>query len=280
MKKLEGRVAIITGGAGGIGDATCKRLARDGARVVVADIDGAGVERVPAEINASGGEAIGVRVDLSDEASIIAMYEVVRRRFGKLDILDNNAADQRPEQMSSDRMIGDMSVEIWDRAFAVNVRGAMLMIKHGLPMLLQSKHASIINISSGAGASGDFSPPAYGSSKAAINGLTRYVATQYGKLGIRCNAVAPGVIETPGRQKVDIGVPSTNLKWLARHNLLPFNGTGDDIAGAVSFLASDDARFITAQIIPVDGGILDHTPYFADSFESFLEAEMPGALPK
>ena len=110
MKKLEGRVAIITGGAGGIGDATCKRLARDGARVVVADIDGAGVERVPAEINASGGEAIGVRVDLSDEASIIAMYEVVRRRFGKLDILDNNAADQRPEQMSSDRMIGDMSV--------------------------------------------------------------------------------------------------------------------------------------------------------------------------
>jgi NAD(P)-dependent dehydrogenase (short-subunit alcohol dehydrogenase family) len=277
MKKLEGRVAIVTGAAGGIGVATVKRLAADGARLVVADINFAGAETTAGEINATGGEAIAVLVDLSDEDSIIALYQRVASHYGRLDILNNNAADQRPEQMAGDRLIGNMPAAIWDRAFAVNVRGTMQMIKHGLPLLMSSKTASIINISSGAGASGDLAPPAYGASKGAINSLTRYVATQYGKRGVRCNAIAPGVIVTPGRLKVDIGLPSANLAWLERHNLLPYNGAVDDIAGAVAFLASDDSRFITAQIISVDGGLLDHTPYFAETYESFWAVE-PSAL--
>jgi NAD(P)-dependent dehydrogenase (short-subunit alcohol dehydrogenase family) len=269
MTRLQGRVAIVTGAAVGIGEACAKRLAAEGARVIVADIDESGAARVAGEITAAGGTALALRVDLADQASIIALYSAVAARFGRLDILHNNAADTRGEQIARDMAIAAMDVDIWDRAFAVNTRGTMLMIKHALPAMLAGGGGSIINTSSGAGLTGDLFAPAYAASKAAINCLTKYVATQYGKQKIRCNVVSPGLILTPTARA---NSSAETLQNFERHSLTPYLGQPEDIAAAVAYLASDDARFVTAQVIVVDGGYTNHMPHVADSFAAFAAA--------
>jgi NAD(P)-dependent dehydrogenase (short-subunit alcohol dehydrogenase family) len=269
MTRLQGRVAIVTGAAVGIGEACAKRLAAEGARVIVADIDESGAARVAGEITAAGGTALALRVDLADQASIIALYSAVAARFGRLDILHNNAADTRGEQIARDMAIAAMDVDIWDRAFAVNTRGTMLMIKHALPAMLAGGGGSIINTSSGAGLTGDLFAPAYAASKAAINCLTKYVAAQYGKQKIRCNVVSPGLILTPTARA---NSSAETLQNFERHSLTPYLGQPEDIAAAVAYLASDDARFVTAQVIVVDGGYTNHMPHVADSFAAFAAA--------
>ena len=145
------------------------------------------------------------------------------------------------------------------------------MIKHAIPLMLTSGGGSIINTSSGAALRGDLFGPAYAASKAAINCLTLYTATQYGKQGIRCNVVSPGLIVTPN---VRLRNSAEQLGRIEQHKLTPFLGEPEDIAKAVAFLASDESRFMTAQIMVVDGGILDHMPYFAETITAF--ASSPG----
>ena len=259
--KLAGKVALVTGSGANIGEACAKALAKAGAKLVLADINLAGAQRVAADIAASGGEALAHHLDLGDENSIEALKAAVVTRFGRLDVLHNNAADVSTTQMAADGSLVNMASSVWDRAFHINTRGTMLMIKHFVPLMLQGGGCLIINTSSGVSILGDIFTPAYSASKAAVNALTRNTATQFGKQNIRCNAILPGLILTvQAREQL---LPEM-LQMLERHTLLPRLGTPDDIAGTVAFLASDDASFVTGQIFSVDGGITMHQPFVAD----------------
>lgn len=261
MNRLNDKAAIVTGAASGIGRVSAMALAQAGARVAVADIDAAGAETVAAEIVAAGGDARAVTVDLSQEDSVRAMVEAAVGAFGTVDILHNNAALTAPDVISRDMDIVNMDTAIWDRVMAVNLRGAMLGCKHALPHMLKRGAGAIINTSSVSGLAGDLALPAYGASKAGLNLLTQYVATQYGKQGVRCNAIAPGVIETPAlARKIS---DEQRERYLA-HHLTPRLGRPEDIAHTVVFLASDEAAYITGQIIAVDGGLMSHHPAVAD----------------
>jgi NAD(P)-dependent dehydrogenase (short-subunit alcohol dehydrogenase family) len=259
-RRLERKVAIVTGAASGIGAETARRLAQEGAAVVVADINLAGAEQVVAQIVQAGAVAAAVRVDLGDEQSINQMVAFAVERFGGLDILDNNAADTR---LSATRDVGveHTDTQVWDTLMQINLRGTMLACKAAIPRMRARGGGSIINMSSGSGMTGALAPTAYGVSKAGIIMLTQYVATQHGKEGIRCNAIAPGLIVTEAASSYANG-PFGEM--MLRHHLTPRLGTPADIASAVAFLASDEASFITGQLISVDGGLLSHAPYHAD----------------
>jgi len=255
------RVAIVTGAASGIGRATARALAAEGLAVLVADLDAEGAERVVADIAAAGGTAAAQRADVEQEESVRAMVDAAVSRFGGLDVLHNNAAASAPEIMGRDLDLAEMDVDVWDRTLAINLRGPMLGCKYAIPRMLERGGGVIINTSSASGLVGDLSRAAYGASKAGLDSLTRYVATQYGKRGIRCNAIAPGVIHTPALAQ---NVPAEQLAVFERSHLTPRLGQPEDIAAAVVFLASDGGAFITGQTLSVDGGLLAHHPTFGE----------------
>ncbi len=261
MQKLEGRVAIVTGGGSGIGRATALALALEGAAIVVADLSSERAAQVAGEVVAAGGRAHAQPTDVANEASVEAMVEAAVKRFGGLDVLHNNAAATDWSVLGGDGEIAQLDLAVWEKTLAVNLRGPLLGCKHAIPAMLKRGRGSIINTSSASGSTGDLVRTAYGVSKAGVDGLTRYVATQYGKRGIRCNAIAPGVIETPALRQ---NVPPEEIALFERHHLTPRLGRPEDIAAAVVFLASDDAAFITGQILSVDGGLLAHHPMFGD----------------
>lgn len=268
MKRLEGRVAIITGaGVGSIGAATASQFVREGARIVIGDIDIAGAEQVARGLRDQGGDVIALRLDLREEASIVALIDATVERHGGFDILFNNASDTRPSLMARDAALEDMDVALWDHVMQVNLRGTMLMMKYAIPHLAKSGKAAIINTSSGAGLLGDLYIPAYGTAKAAVNTLSQYVAAQYGKLGIRCNSVVPGMVITETAQAGQ----GSNFDLYERHHLTPHLGAPEDIAAMVTLLASDEGRFITGQAVVVDGGISSHFAHVADKRDGFEE---------
>jgi NAD(P)-dependent dehydrogenase (short-subunit alcohol dehydrogenase family) len=260
-RRLQDKVAIVTGAASGIGAETAIRLASEGAATVVADINLAGAQKVVDGIAATGNIAAAVRVDLGEEQSIAAMIGFAVERFGGLDILDNNAADT---VLSSTRDVGveHTDTEVWDALMRINLRGTMLACKVAIPRMRARGGGSIINMSSGAALAGALAPTAYGVSKAAIITLTQYVATQHGKEGIRCNAIAPGLIVTPSTAKTYAAGPFGEM--MLRHHLTPRLGKPEDIASMVAFLASDESEFITGQVFSVDGGMRAHAAYHAD----------------
>jgi NAD(P)-dependent dehydrogenase (short-subunit alcohol dehydrogenase family) len=266
---LQGRVAIVTGSGANIGEACALALAGAGAAVVLADLNIAGATRVAADIEKSGGIAIAHALDLASEDSIRALVQAIMARYGRIDILHNNAADTGVQQMGADASLLAMEPAVWDRAFAINTRGTMLMIKHVVPHMIAVGGGSIINTSSGVAILGDVFNPAYSASKAAVNALTRNTAAQFGRQNIRCNAVLPGLVLSPlARQIMSAG----QIAMIQRHVMLPRASVPEDIAGAVLFLASDAASFVTGQTLSVDGGITAHTPYFADVMDALSAA--------
>jgi NAD(P)-dependent dehydrogenase (short-subunit alcohol dehydrogenase family) len=269
LNRLSARTAIVTGAASGIGEATAKRLADEGAHVVVADINKAGAEKVAHAIEESGGTAIAQYMDLNDEDSIRQMVAATVDHFGSLRIVHNNAADMRQRHLDEDMAIEFMEADLWDSVFRANTRGTMLVTKYALPALLASGDASVINTSSGASLSGDLYRPAYGASKAAINNFTMYMATQYGKKGVRCNVVSPGIVVTASASAAN---SEERFAALMRHVLSPRIGRPEDIAAVVAMLASDDGQYINGQIISVDGGIRAHFAHVADVADEFWAA--------
>ena len=261
--RLSGKVALVVGGGRGIGRAVALRLADEGASVAVADVRVANAEAVAQEIIGAGGDSIGIACDVAEEHQIIAMVEATVATFGRVDILHNNAADTRPEILGADGDVVSMTAAIWDRTIAVNVRGPMLTCKHVLPIMLAQGGGAIVNTSSSSGLTGDLVRTAYAASKAALNSLTWSIATMYGKQGVRCNAVAPGLVLSERHLSDDADATSLALS----HHMTPRLGTPDDIAAAVAYLASDDAAFVTGHILRVDGGLLAHMPTVAHQRE-------------
>lgn len=256
-KKLEGRVAILTGAAGGLGAEAARVLAEHGASVAIVDIDGEAARRVAQQIEGQGGQALAVQCDISQEAAVRAMVEAVVGRFGRVDILHNNAAVLSVEQRQRDRDVINMDVEAWDRAMAVNLRGAMLCSKYAIREMLKHGRGSVIFVTSGLGVQGDLSLSAYAASKAALIMLSRSVAAQYGKQGIRSNALQIGLAPS---ENAHGSMPAPLLDILRDNHLTPELGTPRQIADVVAFLASDESAFVTGTTLVADGGFGSHTP--------------------
>lgn len=253
--RLDGRAAIVTGGAGGIGEATALALAREGASVVIVDIDGDRAEQVARAITASDGTAFSVSADLSEETEVVAAIGAAVTRYGRLDVLHNNAAMTESDFLSRDTQVTDLSLDVWERTIGVNLRSQMLMCKHAIPEMVRDGGGSIINMSSGASLKGDRTRTAYGVSKAGVNTLTMYVAASHGKEGVRVNTIAPGLIITDA---VRAHLTDRMLAGLGRATLTPYVGEPADVANLVVFLSSDESRYITGQMISIDGGMSAH----------------------
>jgi len=264
--RLEGKVAIVTGAGHGLGAETARVLAAQGARVAVADLQLDAAQAVVAEIEAQGGHALAVKVDVTAESEIAAMVAAVVGRFGRIDVLHNNAAALDTAQRQSDRDVTNVDIAAWDKAMDVNARGAMLCCKHVVPVMLKGGGGSIVFSTSGFGQLGDVTLTAYAASKAAMMALARSVAAQFGKQGIRSNAIMIGFVINDHAQK---SVPDEVKRILLAQHLTPQLGSPRQIADVVAFLASDESSFITGAVIPVDGGFTSHSPAMVPLREYF-----------
>lgn len=249
---LAGKVAIITGAGAGIGRATALRMAAEGARVVVADRDAEGCDETVRMIRDDGGEAIAIATDVTSEEQIKAMVSGTVEQYGRLDIAFNNAGIE-----GNPAPTAEYDVQTWNQVIQVNLTGVFLCMKYQLPEMQKNGSGSIINCSSIAGKIGFEASSAYVASKHGVIGLTKTAALEYAPEGIRVNAICPGVIDTAmvdraieKRTDVDMREMLTAMAPVGRM------GTSDEIAEAVLYLASDNARFTTGTALVVDGGYL------------------------
>lgn len=254
ITRLEDRVAIVTGGAHGIGRVYALRLAAEGAKVVIADLDTEGAEAVATEIKEGGGEALGVYCDVADEDAIEAVAAATVEAYGRIDILINNASMFSVVPMSR---VGfeDISREEWTKMMDVNVAGTWLACKAVVPEMRKNGYGKIVNISSGVVFKGVPMRVHYVASKSAIIGFTRTLAREVGDDGITVNCIAPGGTlseENPSEQVLAARQKKTGDRAIKRVQL------PEDLAGAVAFFASDDSAFITGQTLVVDGGSVMH----------------------
>jgi meso-butanediol dehydrogenase / (S,S)-butanediol dehydrogenase / diacetyl reductase len=255
--KLAGKVAIVTGGAQGIGRAISLQIAGDGAAVAVADLNEAGAERVAQEINGAGGRAIAVRVDVTDAASTAQLLEKTVSDLGRLDVMVANAGIIHVKPFL------DLSTEEWDRTFAVNVRGVFLSFQAAAKQLVaQGGGGRLLATASIAAKMGSPYQAHYQSSKAAVVGMVRSVAWELGSHGITVNCYCPGIVDTAMWEYIDrergklMGrEPGALLKEMAGRSPLGRVEVPEDVAPLVSFLASEESRFITGQAINVCGGV-------------------------
>lgn len=248
MSRLEGRTAVVTGGASGIGLAIATRLANEGAAVVLAGRSRERGEAATAVLAASGARALFVETDVNQASDVSALMERVVKSFGSLDILINNSGILVHEELDGP------SPDDWDRLFSTNVKGVWLCCHFALPHLLQAKGA-IVNTASMAGLVGLAGSPGYAASKAAVISLTRSLALAYADQGLRVNAICPGPIATDMTfgEWESIGIENGRRRALA---VVPARriGTPDEVAGLVLYLVSDEAAFVTGAAIPIDGG--------------------------
>ncbi len=267
MDRLRDKVILITGAAGGIGSVCVERYIAEGAQVVAADLS---EERVYQLAERLGSKVVPMRLDIGDEASFKSVIDETVKRFGKLDVLFNNAALTDAAAQNNDTTVTDVPIDLWTRTLHVNVTGCMFGCRHAIPHMAASGGGSIINASSTAALGGDLVRTAYGTSKAAVAAFTQYVAVQYGRQGIRCNAIAPGPIVTEHFRQV---APELEA-LLQRHTPTPELGRPEDIAMLTIYLASDESRYLTGQMIAIDGGLTSHLGHTAD-FQDYMNKLAP-----
>ena len=249
--RLNEKVSIITGAGGGMGRVAALRFAAEGSSVVVADMQKASAEETVRQIRATGGEATAIAVDVSVEADAKAMVDVAVEKFGRLDVLYNNAGIM-PE---ADHSVVDTPIEIWDQVMAVNVRGVYLACKYAIPRMLENKRGSIINVSSFVALLGCSVPQdAYTASKGAILALTRSLAVQFAPNGIRTNAILPGPVETPLLMEWLVKDEQAKKIRLARNPSGRF-GKPDEVVSMAVYLASDESAWTNGASLVIDGGI-------------------------
>ncbi len=244
--RLEGKVALVTGGSNGMGAEECRLFAREGAKVVIGDIRQEDGQRVEAEIAESGGDAMFVNLNVADEDSWVAAVAQIVARYGKLDVLVNNAG------ISGSGETDFRSTDAWDRLLDINARGVFLGTKHAVPEMQKAGGGSIVNISSISGIVGQEAVhPAYNASKGAVRLLTKATAVQHAKDGIRINSVHPGMMP-PMLTSFQRG--DTRRERLINDVPMGREGRTIEVANAVLFLASDEASYITGTELVVDGG--------------------------
>jgi NAD(P)-dependent dehydrogenase (short-subunit alcohol dehydrogenase family) len=259
---LSGKSAIVTGAAQGIGRLAAFVLAEQGAAVTVMDINGEGARNVTAELRAVGHRAHCVEGDVAVEDDVRRMVSETVSMYGRLDVLVNNAVAYEREIEMADLDVVSTPNAVWERTFAVNLHGAVYGCRHAIPEMLRNGGGAIVNVGSTAGFSGDTNHVAYASSMAAKYSLTRSVATTHGRLGIRANAIACGLVLSPtARANLD----QEKLKVYEDNLLVPDFGQPEDLASVILFLASDAGRFINGQTLIVDGGFQAHQPWFSQA---------------
>ena len=243
---LKGHVALVTGGSRGIGRGIALRLASEGVKVGVNYNTGAAqAHEVVEEITSGGGEAIAIQADISKQSQVTDMFRTILERWERIDILVNNAGIRK------DRLLMRMTTEEWDSAINVNLKGAYFCTKAALPQMARQRRGRIINMSSVVGVAGNPGQANYSASKAGLIGLTKTVAKEMARRNITANALAPGYIITSMVEELSENLRSQVLARVPMGRL----GTPEDIAGLVAFLCSDEASYITGQVIRVDGGL-------------------------
>ncbi|MEO8069613.1 MAG: glucose 1-dehydrogenase [Flavobacteriales bacterium] len=247
---LKNKIAIITGAGSGIGEATALLFAKNGASVVLADMDTDGAGRVLALIEKDGGKAIVVKTDVSKPAESERLVTETVKKFGRLDIAVNNAGIGGPAAL-----VGDYPIEGWDKVIGINLSGVFYGMRYQLPAMLKNGGGSIVNMASILGKVGFPMSSAYASAKHGVIGLTETAACEYATQDIRVNAVGPGFIKTP---LLDKNLNAEQLKGIAAMHPMQRLGTAQEVAELVLWLASDKASFVTGSYYNVDGGYLAH----------------------
>ncbi len=245
MGKLDGRVAIITGGAGGIGQATAERFVAEGATVVIADLHPDSGEETVAKLKATGGEALFVQTNVSRLADAEQLATTVMARYGKIDVLINNAGITR------DKSLQKMTEEVFDAVISVNLKGVFNCTKAVSPHMIAAGYGRILNTASIVGVYGNFGQTNYAAAKAGVIGMTKTWMRELGRKGITVNAVAPGFIETDMIKTI----PEAVIQGMINSTPVQRAGKPDDIANAFLFLASEEASFVNGVVLHVDGGL-------------------------
>lgn len=251
-----GKAVIVTGGAGGIGSVTAERFAAEGAAVLVVDRDADGAEAVSAAIRQRGGKAFACAADLRDDDAAAHVADTANATLGGADVLANIAGFFPGDEPA----LHESTRKQWDLTMGVNLRGAAALCARVLPYMMGAGSGAIVNVSSTQARAADVAWASYGIAKAGVESLTRYVATQYGPRGVRCNCVAPGLTETGNAMA---RLPRRTAEAIRRQTPLGRLGHPAELAEAVLFLASDRASFITGQVLAVDGGMTCHMPTLA-----------------
>lgn len=257
---LDGKVVVVTGAASGMGKATATLCAARGAAVVAADLNEEGVARVAADIESAGGAALACGADLTVETDVQALVDAAVERFGTVHALHNNAYAVHPDAATD---LEHTSLEAWEWTMRTCLTSQFLCCRAVLPHMLRQGNGSIINVSSGNGVSGSNTSAAYGAAKAGTIVLTKYIATQYGKRGIRCNTIVPGWTIETGWTPSEAEFTDSQRRLFDRaleDVCMPRLAVPDDIAPLVAFLASDDAGYVQGATIDVNGGLLAHMP--------------------
>ncbi len=251
MNRLKDKVAVVTGGAKGIGHSACRLMAEEGAKVAVCDLDDAAGEAAAAQIRRDGGQAQFWHLDVSSEAQVRSVFTAVMERFGPIEVLVNNAGIS-----GANKPTHEITEEEWDRVQAVNVKGVFLCTKHALPQMKRAGRGSIVNLSSIYGLVGAPDVPPYHASKGAVRLMSKTDALLYAPDGIRVNSIHPGFIWTPMVEQHLQTTPDPVAARQATAEMHPLGHMGepDDIGWACVYLASDESKFITGTELVVDGG--------------------------
>lgn len=251
MKKLENRVSIVTGAGAGMGKAIALLFAAEGSKVVAADISQSRLDELKKEINSIGGEVTTTIANMANEQDIEAMIQLAVQSYGTLDILVNNAG-----VMDNFQPVGEVDNETWERVMKINVDGPYKAMRSAIKIFLRNGKGNIVNISSIGGLKGGAAGAAYTTSKHALTGLTRNTGYMYSKMGIRCNGIAPGAINTSISETIDMTkiTPLVQDRIMSGMALNPRAGEAHEVAQAALFLASDDSSFVNAAMLVVDGG--------------------------